>query len=78
MPTAPTCATSTGGTNSYRSLSELASAYTLVNLPTLSASTTLHLVITMCLPSSTGDTYQDLTSTLTFTFTGTQRTGTNK
>jgi hypothetical protein len=78
VPSAGTCATSSGGTASYRALSELSSAYTLVNLPTLSASTTVHLVITMCFPTAAGDTLQDATSTLTFTFAGVQRSGTNK
>jgi hypothetical protein len=78
VPSAGTCATSNGGTSSYRAVSELASPYTLVNLPALSASTTLHLVITLCFPTAATDSYQDLTSTLTFAFAGVQRSGTNK
>ena len=75
---AGTCATSSGGTSSYRAVSELSSAYTFLNLPTLSASTTLHLVITMCFPTAAGDSFQDVTSTLTFSFAGVQRAGTAK
>jgi spore coat-associated protein N len=78
VPSAGTCATSNNGTGSYRAVSELGSAFPLVNLPTLAASTTLHLVITMCFPTNAGDTYQDLTSTLTFAFAGVQRSGTAK
>jgi hypothetical protein len=79
VPTANTCATSTGGTGSYRSLSELGSGYTLTNLPTLSAGTSLHLVITMCLPTNAGNTFQSATGTaLTFSFDGVQRAGTNR
>jgi hypothetical protein len=78
VPSAGTCATSSGGTSSYRALSEMATPYTLVNLPTLSASTTLHLVITMCFPTAAGDSFQDTTSTLTFAFAGVQRSGTSK
>ena len=78
VPSANTCASSSGGTGSYRALSELSSAYTLQNLPTLSASTTLHLVVTMCFPTAATDSFQDVTSTLTFTFAGVQRAGTNK
>jgi len=77
-PAAGTCAESKNGTSSYRAVSELGSAFTLVNMQTLSASTTLHLVITLCFPQLASDSYQDLASTLTFTFAGVQRAGTNK
>ena len=82
VPSANTCATSSGGTSSYRALSELASTYTLTNLPlssgALAPGTVLHFVITMCFPTATGNTYQGLTSTLTFTFRGVQRSGMQK
>jgi len=82
VPSANTCATSSGGTGSYRALSELASAYMLTNLPLTSSAlvpgTVLHFVITMCLPTATGNTYQGLTSTMTFTFRGVQRAGTQR
>jgi hypothetical protein len=78
VPSAGTCASSNGGTGSYRAVSELSSPFTLVNLPTLSASTQLHLVVTVCFPTAADDTFQDVTSTLTFTFAGVQRPGTDK
>ena len=37
-----------------------------------------HLRLTLTLPSSAGNTFQNLTSTLTYTFNATQRTATNK
>jgi hypothetical protein len=82
VPSANTCASSSGGTSSYRALSELASAYTLTNLPLTSSAlvpgTVLHFVITMCLPTAATNAYQGLTSTLTFTFRGVQRAGAQK
>jgi len=53
-------------------------AQTLNNMPTLNAGATIHLVVFMCFPDATGDTYQDLQSQLRFTFAGVQRSGTNK
>ena len=77
-PAAGTCAQSNGGTNSYHAASEYSSPVAMVNLATLSANTTLHLVITLCFPQLAGDTYQDLTSALKFEFAGVQRNGTNQ
>jgi predicted ribosomally synthesized peptide with SipW-like signal peptide len=37
-----------------------------------------HLRLTLTLPSAAGNTFQNLTSTLTYTFNATQRTATNK
>ena len=37
-----------------------------------------HLRLTLTLPSTAGNTFQNLTSTITYTFNGTQRTATNK
>ena len=37
-----------------------------------------HLKLTLTLPSGAGNTFQGLTSTLTYTFNATQRTATNK
>ena len=65
IPAANTCANTSSGTvtggSTYRALSELASAYTLTNLPLTSSAlvpgTVLHFVITMCFPTATGNTY---------------------
>jgi predicted ribosomally synthesized peptide with SipW-like signal peptide len=50
----------------------------LSNLASLTAGTTDHLHITLTLPSTAGNTFQGLSSTVAFAFTGTQRTATNK
>src|SRR5881394_687637 len=44
----------------------------------LTNGTTDHLLMTLSLPSGAGNSLQGLSSTLTYTFTGTQRTATNK
>jgi predicted ribosomally synthesized peptide with SipW-like signal peptide len=43
-----------------------------------SASGTDHLRVTLSLPSSAGNSFQNLTSTVTYAFTGTQRAATNR
>jgi hypothetical protein len=43
-----------------------------------SASGTDHLRVALSLPSSAGNTFQSLSSTVTYAFTGTQRAATNK
>lgn len=48
-------------------------AASLPGLNSLTAGGTDHLMVTLTLPSSAGNAYQGLTSTLTYTFTGTQR-----
>lgn len=48
-------------------------AASLPGLNSLTAGGTDHLMVTLTLPSSAGNSYQGLTSTLTYTFTGTQR-----
>lgn len=45
----------------------------LPGLGSLTASGSDHLLVTLSLPSGAGNTFQNLTSTLTYTFTGTQR-----
>lgn len=50
----------------------------LSNLSSLTAGTADNLRVTATLPSAAGNTFQGLTSTLTYTFTGVQRTATNK
>jgi hypothetical protein len=42
------------------------------------AGTTDHLRVTLSLPSSAGNSLQGLTSTVQYSFTGTQRAGTDK
>ena len=51
---------------------------TLNNLSALTAGNTDHLRVTLTLPSSAGNTFQGLTSTIQYTFTGTQRAATNR
>ena len=43
-----------------------------------SANSTDHLRVTLSLPASAGNTFQGLSSTVTYAFTGTQRAATNK
>jgi hypothetical protein len=72
-PSANTCPES--GTPSTVNAAE--STVSLSNL-TLTASSHNYLVIYMCLPTATGDTYQDASVPLTWTFNGVQRAGTTK
>ena len=44
----------------------------------LTSGTTDHLLMTLTLPTGAGNSMQNLSSTLTYTFTGTQRAGTDK
>jgi hypothetical protein len=50
----------------------------LSNLGALTAGATDHLRMTLTLPASADNTFQNLTSTLQFSFTGTQRAATNQ
>lgn len=52
------------------------SALTMSNLTALTAGVTDHLRLTLTFPSSAGASFQGLSSTLTYTFLGTQRAGT--
>ncbi len=45
---------------------------------TLTAGATNHLRVTLTLPTTAGNTFQDLTSTISYAFTGTQRDGTDR
>ena len=45
---------------------------------TLTAGTTDHLRVTVTLPSTAGNTFQNLSSTVGYTFTGVQRAGTSQ
>jgi spore coat-associated protein N len=50
----------------------------LSNLTATTAGVTDHLRVTLSFPSTAGNTFQGLTSTITYTFTGVQRAGTNR
>jgi hypothetical protein len=50
----------------------------LSNLSSLAAGVTDHLRVTLTLPSTAPNTMQGLSSTLDYTFVGTQRAGTSK
>ena len=50
----------------------------MANLTSTTAGATDHLRVTLTLPGTAGNTLQGLTSTVTYSFTGTQRAATNK
>lgn len=56
----------------------IGSNLTLSNLTALTAGSTDHLRVTLTLPSAAGNSFQGLTSTVQYTFTGTQRAATNR
>lgn len=51
---------------------------TLSNLSALTAGSTDHLRVTLTLPAAAPNSMQGLTSTIQYTFTGTQRAGTEQ
>jgi hypothetical protein len=69
-----------GGTTSsvLASRAVIGSNLALSNLGSTSAGATDHLRVTLTLPSGAGNTLQNQSSTITYAFTGTQRTATNK
>ncbi len=71
-----TCGGSTSTVLSSRAV--IQSGVTLNNLSSLTAGTTDHLRVTLTFPSGAGNTFQNQSSTLQYTFTGTQRAATNK
>jgi predicted ribosomally synthesized peptide with SipW-like signal peptide len=71
-----TCGGSTSTVLSSRAV--IQSGVTLNNLSSLTAGTTDHLRVTLTFPSGAGNTFQNKSSTLQYTFTGTQRAATNK
>jgi hypothetical protein len=72
-----TCSGTT--TSVLASRAVIGSAITLSNLSTLvTAGTTERLRLTLTLPSTAGNTFQGLSSTLTYAFNATQRTATNR
>jgi spore coat-associated protein N len=70
-----TCGGATSTVLASRAL--IGSNIALSNL-TLTAGSTDHLRVTVSLPSAADNTFQNLSSTVSYTFTGTQRAGTNQ
>jgi spore coat-associated protein N len=71
-----TCGGSTSSVLASRAV--IGGNLTLSNLGSTSAGATDHLRVTLTLPSGAGNTLQNLSSTITYAFTGTQRAATNK
>jgi spore coat-associated protein N len=69
-----------GGTTSsvLASQAVIGTNMTLSNLSSTTAGATDHLRVTLTLPSGAGNSLQNQSSTISYTFTGTQRTATNK
>jgi spore coat-associated protein N len=67
-----------GSTSSVLASTPVIGADTALSNLTLTAGATDHLRLTLTLPSSAGNTLQNKSSTITYTFTGTQRAGTSK
>jgi spore coat-associated protein N len=78
--TAPAYTYSCSGTTStvLASTPVVASNLALANLSALTHGATDHLRVTLTLPSSAGNTLQNQSSVIQYTFTGTQRAGTNQ
>ena len=77
--TAPAYTYTCGGTTStvVASRAVIGSGLTLSNLGILSSTGTDYLRVTLTLPSGAGNTLQNLSSTITYSFTATQRNATN-
>ena len=71
-----TCGGSTSSVLASRAV--IGSSLALSNLGSTTAGGSDHLRVTLTLPSGAGNTFQNQSSTITYTFTGTQRTATNK
>ena len=71
-----TCGGSTSSVLASRAV--IGSALALSNLGSTTAGATDHLRVTLTLPSGAGNTFQNQSSTITYAFTGTQRTATSK
>ena len=78
--TAPAYTYTCGGTTQtvLATRAVIGTSLTLNNLGALTAGATDKLRVTLSLPSAAGNTFQGLSSTVTYTFTATQRAGTNK
>jgi predicted ribosomally synthesized peptide with SipW-like signal peptide len=71
-----TCGGSTSSVLASRAV--VGSGLALSNLGSLTAGATDHLRVTLTLPGAAGNTFQSQSSTISYTFNGTQRTATNK
>jgi spore coat-associated protein N len=71
-----TCGGSTSSVLTSRAV--IQTGVTLSNLSALTAGATDHLRVTLTFPSGAGNSFQSKSSTIQYTFTGTQRTGTDK
>jgi spore coat-associated protein N len=78
--TAPAYTYTCSGTTSTVLASQgvIGSSLVLSNLSALTAGNTDHLRVTLTLPSTAGNTFQGLSSTIQYTFTGIQRTATSR
>jgi hypothetical protein len=68
----------TGGTTSTLATGPAVLSATLSNIASINPQGNDHLVVTLSLPTSANDTFQGKTSALTVSFTGVQKTGTNR
>ena len=71
-----TCGGSTSSVLSSRAV--IQTGVTLSNLSSVTAGSTDHLRATLTFPSGAGNSFQNKSSTIQYTFTGTQRAGTDK
>jgi spore coat-associated protein N len=71
-----TCSGSTSTVLATRAV--IGSTLALSNLGALTAGATDHLRLTLALPSSADNTFQNLSSTIQYSFTGTQRAGADR
>jgi predicted ribosomally synthesized peptide with SipW-like signal peptide len=78
--TAPAYTYTCGGTTStgLASRAIIGSSLALSNLAALTTGSTDHLRVTLTLPSTAGNTFQGLSSTISYNFVGNQRAATNK
>ena len=71
-----TCSGTTSTVVASRAI--IGSAIAMSNLSSLAAGATDNLRVTLTLPASAGNTFQNLSSTVSYTFNGTQRAATDK
>jgi hypothetical protein len=78
--TSPAYTYTCGGTTSsvLASQAVIGANLTLNNLTALTSGDTDHLLLTLTLPASADNTFQNESSTIDYSFTGTQRTATNR
>lgn len=78
--TAPAYTYTCGGTTSsvVATRAVIGSTIALSNLSSITAGSTDKLRVTLTLPSAAGNTFQNQSSTIAYTFTATQRSATNK